>query len=138
MHLLIIPGLAAVGVSCQPVENLHVITDCVCSNDVVIYECTVCRRFATLWEGSAFECPSREITLANTDFGTPRAMGVCNDGRIVARGLSVDSGCYTSQLNVTFDAGLQDRTVICYADNGTHIKEIGRKVLLASMGIHSA
>ena len=75
LHLLI-----AVDVSSRPIENLHTITDCVCSNDVVTY---VVERFATVWEGSTFDCASQEITLPNSNFGTPQAVGVCNNRRIV-------------------------------------------------------
>ena len=134
---MLIAVVVAVDVSSRPIENLHTITDCVCSNDVVTYECTICGGFATVWEGSAFDCPSQEITLPNNNFGTPQAVGVCNNGRIVARGLSMENGCYTSQLNVTFDAGLQFRAVICSADNGTHTREVGHDVLHASTGSYA-
>ena len=125
----------AVGVSSQPIdsENFRAVTDCVCSNDIVMYECIVCGGFATVWEGSVFGDDCRETTLAHSEFGTLEEVG-CNNRRIVARGISSDHGCYKSSLNVTFDAGLQDRTVICTADNGTHTREIGRDVLHASTG----
>ena len=133
--MLIVAGLFA-SVLPQPVinESFNALTSCVCYSEVAIYECTVCSGFATVWEGSAFECSTREITLVNSDFGTLRAVGVCND--VVGRGLSIQSGCYVSQLTITFDARLQSRTVECYADNGTHItNKIGQSVLLGSTGI---
>ena len=46
----------------------------------------------------------------------------------------MDNGCYTSQLNVTFDAGLQSHIVICSSDNRTHTREVGHEVLHASTG----
>ena len=85
-----------------------------------------------MWEGTAFDCPSREILLTNRDFGTPTAFGVCNDGRIFGRGLSIDGDRYTSELNVTFQTMLESRTVVCSVDNGTHSTEVGRDVLRAS------
>ena len=87
-----------------------------------------------MWEGTAFDCPSREILLTNRDFGTPTAFGVCNDGDIFGRGLSMDGDCYTSELNVTFEPTLQDRTIICSVDNGTDASEVDREKLRASTG----
>ena len=123
-----------VGVFPQPItENFQKITSCVCSNDVVTYKCTVCDVFATVWEGTAFECSGGEITLANSDFGTPAAVGVCSN--IMARGLSINNSCYTSELKVIFDTALQNHSIECNADNGTHItKRIGSAFLQESTG----
>ena len=112
------------------------ITDCICQQDVVIYECTVCGR-ATAWEGTALEsCSGGEIALTSTDFIQPIQTIICSSGAIAARGLSVEGGCFTSQLNITFNAMiLQGRTVRCSVDNGTHASQIGRDVLALSTGI---
>ena len=135
-HILLITAGLTVGVSSQPIENLRAVTNCVCSNDIVIYECIVCGGFATVWKGSAFDRDCLEITLIHSHFhsGAPEVSGVCNNGRIVARVISVDGGCYISSLNIMFDAGLQNSTVMCISDNGTHTREIGSDVLLANTG----
>ena len=117
--------------------SFHRESDCICSGDIVTYQCTVCSGLATVWEGTAIEnCASNsnEITSAHGNFGKPASDRECSNGRIVGRGLSVDNGCYTSQLNVTFEPGLQNRTVVCSVDDGTQSNEVGRDVLCASTG----
>ena len=120
-----------------PVDNLRVVTDCVCPGDVVMYECTVCGGESTLtvWEGSGFrDCGSREIILSHPN--SPGTIsGICNNGEIIGHVLSAENGCYTSQLNVTFNDQLQNSTVICSADNGTHSSEIGRLMLSRNSGM---
>ena len=59
---------------------------------------------------------------------------LCNDGTVAARGISVDNDCFTSQLNITFNVGLQGRTVRCSVDNGTHASQVGGDVLALSTG----
>ena len=116
-------------------NNFRTINDCLCPEDVVLYECTVCGGLATVWEGSAFQCLSGEITLTHSDFGTPNAFGVCNGGALIGRGLSVDNGCYISRLNVTFSAQLQGTTVSCSVDDGRIATKIASTVLNTSTGI---
>lgn len=112
------------------------ITDCVCPQDVVTYECTVCD-LATAWEGTALgSCSGGEIALTSRDFAAPIQPIICSGGRIAARGISVEDGCFTSQLNITFNATvLQGTSVRCSADNGTHSSEVGRDTLTLSTGI---
>ena len=112
------------------------ITDCVCPQDVVTYECMVCG-LATAWEGTALKsCSGGEIALTNRDFIEPIETIICSGGAIAARGISVEDGCFTSQLNITFNAtALQGRSVRCSVDNGTHAFEVGRHVLTRSTGI---
>ena len=118
-------------------NSFDAITECVCPQDVITYECTVCGGLLTVWEGSLFECASGQIILTNSEFGIPgAAFGVCNNGAVVGRGLSIEDGCYTSQLNVTFDARLQGRVVRCSVDDGTLSSEVGRDILSMSTGMH--
>ena len=103
---------------------------------MVTYECTVCggERTLTVWSGSGFRCASGEIILSHPNtMGT--TSGTCNNGEIIGHVLSAENGCYTSQLNITFNNQLQSSTVICSADNGTHSSEIGRQVLSRNTGI---
>ena len=111
------------------------VTDCVCPQDVVTFECTICG-LATAWEGTALDsCSGREITLTNRDFIEPIQTIICNGGAISARGISVKDGCFMSQLNITFNGTFQDTTVSCSVDNGTHASEVGRDILVLSRGI---
>ena len=115
-------------------NDFYPITNCFCPDDVVLYRCVVCGGLATVWEGSAFQCLSGEITLTHNDFGTPNAYGECNTGAIIGRGLSIEAGCYISQLNITFSAQLQGKTVSCSVDDGRFATEIGNAVLNTSTG----
>ena len=74
--------------------------------------------------------------LTNRDFIKPIQTIICSGGAIAARGISVEDGCFTSQLNITFNATtLQGRSVRCSVDNGTHAFEVGRDELALSTGI---
>ena len=85
----------------------------------------------TVWGGNGFQCSSGEILIEHRNFITT---GECNNGRIVARGIRVENGCYTSQLNVTFDAGLQDSSIVCSVDNGTYSRQVGSDTVLTTTG----
>ena len=119
----------------QPSNGFHAITDCSCSQDAVTYECRVCG-LVTVWEGTALDsCSGSEIALTNEDFLPPIRTIFCNDRTVAARGISAENGCFTSQLNITFNADLQGRTVRCSVDNGTHASQVGRDTLALSTGI---
>jgi hypothetical protein len=92
---------------------------------------------ATAWEGTALDsCSGGEIALTNRDFTEPIMTIICSGGSIAARGLSVEDGCFTSRLNITFNStALQDRSVRCSVDNGTHASEVGRHILILTTGI---
>ena len=80
---------------------------------------------ATIWTGSAFNCAGNEITLIHYRFDDGRGTyGVCNNGTIVARSLSVEGNNYTSQLNVTITSDTAGSTIECTSDNGIRIKHI--------------
>lgn len=70
---------------------------------------------ATLWRGTAFDCPlvGSEITLRHSQFASNQAFRACNNGDIIGSSIGVENGCYTSQLNVTIRASLNNRTVQC-------------------------
>ena len=69
---------------------------------------------ATAWSGSAFDCPNNEITLLHSLFKSGHgAIGVCNNGAIVAQSLGVENSYYTSQLTVTLTSGVIGKTIMC-------------------------
>ena len=64
------------------------------------------------------------------------AIGECSDGKIVARSVRVEAGCYTSILNVTIEQGMINRTIECVYSNpqdGTSTT-VGQMTLMLSQG----
>ena len=51
--------------------------------------------------------------------------GDCNNGSIVAKSLMEQDGCYTSQLNVTFTADMNDKSIECVYDNSSSTATVG-------------
>lgn len=78
---------------------------------------------ATLWNGTAFDCPTNEIILRNSRFSTGGISDDCNNGAITGQSVRVDNNCYTSQLNVAVSASLNNKTVRCTlnSNDGTAI-----------------
>ena len=100
------------------------------------YECRVngTSGGATVWQGTAFDCPTNEITLLHNRFTSIGDFGVCNDGTIVAMSLNVSNNQYTSQLNVTISVGIIGKSIICINDNISHSIVIGSTTILATRG----
>ena len=71
----------------------------------------------TAWTGSALDCPSSSniIILFHSRFMS--VYKTCNNGAIVARGLSVEGNNYISQLNVTLTSDTAGKTITCLYDN---------------------
>ena len=91
---------------------------CVCPGDTLTYECTTMGT-DTAWFGTAFNClGGHSILLRHSTFLDRRAYGSCNDGSIVARGISIEGNHYTSQLNVTVTPDIAGTTIVCYNLNG--------------------
>ena len=74
---------------------------------------------ATFWTGTALNCIGNEITLIHSRFLS--AAGECNNGAIVARGVSVQNNLYTSQLNVIITPDIAGKTIMCFHDNLNNI-----------------
>ena len=90
----------------------------VCSGDLLTLECSALGAGITIWEGSAFlECygtNTNTIFLRHSGYNSPnKPRKVCNNGAIVARAIGVDGNNYTSQLNVTVSAEMNNKTVEC-------------------------
>ena len=69
---------------------------------------------ATVWSGTAFDCPNNEITLLHSVFKSGhRAFGICNNGAILAWSLQVVDSYYTSQLKVTLTSDVVGKTIMC-------------------------
>ena len=85
---------------------------------MLTYTCNIAGGGTTLWEGTAFDCPSRfnEILLRHSLFGLGPpgpASGLCNDGAIAARSIGVEDNNFISELNVTVSTNLHDKTIQC-------------------------
>ena len=89
--------------------------------------CTVVGAGSTLWEGTAFDCPSTTdgIVLRHSQFNVPAgAFGDCTNRTIVGRSLRVEGNCYISQLNVTVSLSSNGATVQCVHDTGSAMNTI--------------
>ena len=85
-----------------------------CPGDVLMYQCNIVGSGNTIWTGTAFsDCSNNEIILRHSTFASGMAFGNCNNGAISARGLGVDNNCYSSQLNVTVNSDLNNKTIRC-------------------------
>ena len=73
-------------------------------------------RGITVWTGTAFDCLINKIALLHSRF-SDGTFGVCNDGAIVARSLSVEDSSYISQLNVTITPEIAGKTIVCVHNN---------------------
>ena len=97
---------------------------CACPGDSLTYTCTVVGGALTQWIGIC--SGSEAITLAHAQFSDGSALGTCNSGSIVGRGVSVvnDTGvpCYTSELSFNASSNLNGRTVEC---NRNGVETIG-------------
>jgi hypothetical protein len=109
-------------------SGLFLTNDCACPGNNLIFECTVIGGAGgtTQWKGDAISSCSVPVFLRHRDFivGVTQPM-VCNGGEIVIRSLRIESGCYTSQMNISFSSTLINRTVACAYDNGTLAVEVG-------------
>ena len=78
--------------------------------------CTTSGAGNTVWDGSAFNCPStsNRVVLLHSQFNMPGgAQALCNAGEIVGKSLHGDGEFFTSQLNVTASVDLNNTTIRC-------------------------
>ena len=106
--------------------------DCRCTGQTLMFECNVIGVGSTVWKGSAFDCPLRGIVLRHSQFIDSK--GVCSNGAILARGISVDGNCYTSRLNVTLSSSLNGETITCAHHNSTGTTIIGNFLVNVTSG----
>ena len=108
-------------------ENMLVLRSCcIYPGYNLTYECAIMGdSFGfTVWQGSAFDCKIREITLRHRLF-TYGVAGECNNGSIVAQSLREQDGLYTSQLNVTFTTALIGKSIECVYDSLVNTSTVG-------------
>ena len=105
---------------------------CPCPGDQLTFTCTVVGNGTTSWEGTAFNCTAHRIVLRHARFASEGATGVCNNGAIVGQSLEVNENSYTSQLSVTVDSTLSNKTIACVHSG---VSTIGTVVLRIPEGI---
>ena len=87
---------------------------------------------STTWTGTAFNCLAGEIVLIHSRHLI--AAGECNDGAIVAMGISVEGNRYTSQLNVTVTPDIVGKTIVYEHDNLSNIT-IRLSIMIPTTGL---
>ena len=115
-------------------------TGCICSGDVLTYECSVVGSGSTVWEGSAFQCSGINhnfIVFRHSQFhnSPEKPQGVCNNGGIVARAIGVVDNNYISQLNVTVSPMINNKTVKCVYDSLHSSTIVGSATITLAAGI---
>ena len=105
---------------------------CVCAGQILTFECNVTGVGSTVWQGSAFNCPLREILLRHSQFID--STGTCSDGLIVAQGVSIVDNCFTSWLNVTLSSSLNGESIVCAHHNSIGTTIIGIFMVNISSG----
>ena len=105
-----------------------------CPGDVLIYNCIITGPGNTIWNGTAFSCPSKsnETILRHSQF-TSGTFGTCNARAITARSLGVVNSCYSSQLNVTVSSDMNNKTIEC-AHSSDRIVTVGVETLSIATG----
>ena len=91
----------------------------------------------TVWQGSALNCSSNEITLLHRRFTSVEgtALGICNQGSIIGRSLRVENGSfYTSQLRVTVSSEVIGKSIRCLHDD-TNTALVGELIIDRTTGI---
>ena len=84
-----------------------------------------------MWAGSAF-IQGSDITLRHAEFADKTAVGECNNGGIVGRGIRANESIYTSHLNVTLTPEVIGKTVSCSFDDGSENTPVGQLALMVS------
>ena len=111
-------------------HQLTQISGCVCNGHNVTFTCNVVGGGNTIWNGTAFDCPSansisnNQIFLRHSSFGMlGEPSGVCNEGTIVGEGVSVESTHFTSRLIVRVNSDVVGRSVSCIYDDTAQARE---------------
>ena len=111
-------------------------TQCVCAGDNLIFNCSIMGGTATLWRGTAFDCPlvGSEISLRHRLFVSNQGFGICNNGDIIGRSVSAVNDCYTSQLNATVRESFNNKTVQCAFISSVGSNIVGESLLSVVSG----
>ena len=109
-------------------------TGCACLGRTLTYNCTVVGTGSTEWSGTLFSCPANGIILRHERFPSDDVVGECNQGTVLARELSFDGNCYTSQLTFVASPTFGNKSVSCIHNSDTGDIIIGTSVLRVAEG----
>ena len=116
-------------------RELLLTNECTCPGIVVTFRCTVVGNVgATVWRGSAIECPETNHELTFLHLIRFTDIRGCSGGAIIGHGIDVEGNCYTSQLNVTVDTSMDGKSVECFYNNGTFANLIGNSSVAITSG----
>ena len=86
-------------------------------------------RGATVWTGTALNCPSDEIVLLHQRFTEPGGITrSCNNRATVAQNLYVKNDLYTSHLNVTVARDIVGKVITCVYDDMSLSSDANRDI----------
>ena len=110
-----------------------IIHDCVCQGYNLTYECTVIDGAATIWRGTAFDCPmtNNELVILSMEFISRS----CSNNALLLQTIRSENGSSTSQLTVQISDEINGTTVECAYDNGHIINTIDSAMILVTTGI---
>ena len=117
-------------------NNLKQISYCGCPGYTLSYECIVMGSDyfgVTVWSGSAFDGAGGEIILSHNLYNSTeshvRAYGdlECNKGSIVAQGIRIENGTYTSWLTISVST---DMSIECFYDATNSESILGQTKLI--------
>lgn len=122
----------------MPFYGLTQVAGCLCPGETVTYQCSVPPGIATVWRGSAFNCPSTSnaIVLHHSQYTSGNSSGECSDHDILGRGVSVVNSTYVSILNVTVNSNYpyyRNKMIECVYSDGSRLIPIGRIMINASL-----
>ena len=112
---------------------LVAINGCTCDGYDQVYECKITGSGATVWRGSAFNCPAtgNEILFLHSSSDTE---ATCNDGAISGRIIRAENGAYVSQLTVSVSAEMIGTIISCFHDSRGTQNLIGSSLLTLTTG----
>ena len=120
--------------------TVQLVVDFMTVDILLTFECQVTGGVSTVWNGSAFMCPSsgNEIVLLHSRFDNG-TNGTCNDINnsvtIVGESIEVNGSKYTSQLNISFSSSLIGKTVNCVKDDGLNASVVSNYTITSDINI---
>ena len=122
----------------MPFYGLTQVAGCLCPGETVTYQCSVPAGIATVWRGSAFNCPSTSnaVVLHHSQYTSGNSSGECNGHDIHGQSVSAANSTYVSILNVIVNSSYsyyQNKMIECVYSDGSQLIPIGRIMINASL-----
>ena len=125
-------------VSVIPFNGLSWVAGCLCPGETLTYQCAVPSGTATVWGGSAFNCPnaSNAIILRHSQYTLGNSSGDCSNHDIHGQGVSAANSSFISILNVTVNSNYsyyENKMIECIYSEGSRLIPVGRIMINASL-----